>query len=195
MKNVESIVIVGSSGTGKSTLVDGLRHPEYEDKVVMPNRYTTRPERMNDNMSENSHISQAGFKEGVKRGVIVPYWMRPMEGDRQERYGFNQIAEDDDRLRVYSANNAFLRHPNDSTRKVLETGLVVVVAASLLERTRRLTQRSPDMDDAERAARLSDDGTDMLNAHSRVEVIHTTSMSAQRGQLALQALIGRVLNP
>jgi len=194
MKAIESVVIVGSSATGKSTLVDSLRKPEYDDRVVIPNRYITRPPRLNDNTSENTHISHAQFQDGVERGVIVPYWMRPMGESRRERYGFNIVADNDDRLRIYSANNAFLRHPNDSTRSVLETGLVVVVAAQTAVRDRRLNERSPDMGEAERALRLDDDGADIPDTHDRVEIINTTGMTPIQGQVAFEGLIGQILH-
>lgn len=196
MSSLEAVVVVGSSGAGKSTLVDGLRDPAYEDGIVIPNRYITRPYRLNDNDNENTHISVGAFNEGIAQGTIVPYWMRPMslqKGGRQEGYGFNVTADNDDRLRVYSANNAFLRHPNQSTKTVLEKAIVVVAAASLLTRSRRLAERSPDMSHEERSLRLWDDGRDILRAHEHTQVIDTTNLTPEEGQLALQAIIARRL--
>jgi ribose 1,5-bisphosphokinase PhnN len=189
MKKYESVVIVGSSGSGKTTLVNGLRVPHYADKLAIPARYITRPARQGDDMVENRHVSHEVFQTGVDDGTILPHWSRTLDGGRVERYGFDKV--NDDRLRVYSANNAFLRDPNPSIETVLRSGLVVHVMASEIERSNRLDERSPDMASAERQVRLADGGQDM--AHTNLEIIDTSQLTDVEGQLALQSIVEQVI--
>lgn len=51
-----------------------------------------------------------------------------LDNGRIEQYGFEKA--EDERLKVYSANNAFLRSNNPSVQLVLETGLVIFLHAS-----------------------------------------------------------------
>src|ERR1700722_3442378 len=109
MKRYESLVVVGSSGTGKTTAVNGLRIPQYADRLVIPHRYITRPQRAGDDLTENSHLSHRAFELNARAGIFSPHWQRILEDERVERYGFDTVAPKDTRLKVYSANNAFLR--------------------------------------------------------------------------------------
>jgi hypothetical protein len=144
-------------------------------------------------MAENAHVGTIQFAEGVQQGIITPHWARPMEEGRWERYGFDIIDDDDDRLPVYSANNAFLRHPNQSTKKILENGLVVLVTAGTAARARRLRQRSPDLQNGELDVRLRDTGNDLPKLHDPTEIIRTTKMTLEEGQLAFRSIVERYL--
>lgn len=188
MKTINSIIIVGSSGSGKTTLVNGLRADEYADKVVVPRRYITRPERQGDDLFENIHITKEEFEQKLKSGEIDPAWTRELDNGRLEQYGFVPVEAGDSRLRIYSGNNAFLRDVNPSIRQVLDSAKVVVCIAQPEKRTSRLGDRSPDMSESERAVRLGDSGADTLE-FGNVEIIETTSLTPAEGQKALQALI------
>ena len=187
----KSIVVVGSSGTGKTTLVNGLRAPEYAETLTIPHRYITRPYRQGDDLVENSHLSPDDFDQGVRSGAIWPYWNRALDSGRVERYGFQAAA--DGKLRVYSANNAFLRDTNESVLSVLQDCVVVVAMARPDARTSRLGDRSPDMSAAERAVRLADSGVDILATTVQLEIIDTTGMSPEQGQQAMQNVVQTVL--
>ncbi len=194
MKRFESLVIVGSSGAGKTTLVNGLRTPEFADTVVIPRRYITRPERNGDDLGENSHVDKEWFEKCVLARLIKPYWERDLENGRKESYGFDVVDDEDPRLRVYSANNAFLRNPNPSAEKVLENGLVVVAMSGSASRSDRLSARSPDMGAEERAVRLEDEGTDMLSTGLTTETIDTSGLTPEEGQAAFRAIVDTALS-
>lgn len=194
MKRFRSLVVVGSSGSGKTTLVNGLRTPAFEDRVVIPHRYITRPHRLGDDLVENSHVDHPTFQSRVFAGLIDPHWERLLDGGRVERYGFDATIDADERLRVYSANNAFLRDMNPSVARTLRNGFVVVAMAAQESRNTRLGDRSPDMSDAERAVRLGDSGADMLGASVPIEIVDTTNLSPEEGQLALQAIVGTIVS-
>jgi GTPase SAR1 family protein len=193
MRNFESIVIVGSSGSGKTTLVDGLRGHKYRDKLIIPRRHITRPEREGDNLAENTHTNKEEFARKVGASLIYPYWTRPLNDGRLEQYGFDAVGLDDGRLRVYSANNAFMRDKNPSVISVLEKSLVVVAMSGLESRARRLQMRSPDISEAERTVRLDDDGTDVLNIDTEAEVVNTTALTPSEGQSAMRRIVDEIL--
>lgn len=190
---IRSIVVVGSSGAGKTTLVNSVRGPEYSDRLIVPRRFITRPPREGDDRSENSYLPHDIFDESVNTGTIWPHWERWFEGGRKEQYGFQEYPSLDFRRRMYSANNAFLRRPSESAFSVLQTSVVVAVVADEDVRAKRLTVRSPDMSDEERAIRLRDDGLDILQNVARLEVIDTTNASPDQGQRAFQAIVQKVL--
>lgn len=193
MRNFESIVVIGSSGSGKTTLVNGLRRREYQDKIIIPRRHITRPERKGDDLGENTHTNKEEFARKVGAGLIHPYWARPLGEGRVERYGFDAVGSDDERLRVYSANNAFMRDRNPSVMSVLEKSLVVVAMSGLESRTRRLEVRSPDISETERIVRLGDDGMDVFNTDSGVEVVNTASLTPSEGQSAMRRIVDEIL--
>lgn len=115
-----------------------------------------------------------------------------MDAGRQEQYGFDVVESGDKRLRVYSANNAFLRDINPSVVEVLDSGLVIVAMATAESRDIRLDERSPNMSDAERVVRLSDAGADILMSGVEIEIVETTNLSAVEGQLVLQSIINKL---
>lgn len=188
MKSTKSIIIVGSSGSGKTTLVNGLRTDEYTDKVVVPRRYITRPERQGDDLVENIHITKEDFETKLKAGEIDPAWTRELDNGRLEQYGFVPVEAGDNRLRIYSGNNAFLRDINPSVKSILDNAQVVVCMAQPEKRTSRLGDRSPDMSESERSVRLGDSGADTLEFED-VEIIETTNLTPEQGQKALQRII------
>lgn len=193
MPDIESLVVIGSSGSGKTTLVNGLRDERFETRVVIPERRITRPKRAGDDLVENDHTTQIDFKEGIG-SIIDPYWSRELEPERIEQYGFVPPDKNDPRLRIYSANNAFMRDRNPSVERVLLRGLVVVVTAERDTRKQRLADRSPDLSDAERAIRLDDDGGDIiLPPGLLIGSIDTTHLSPAEGQKAFQDIVSLVL--
>ena len=192
MKQYKSLVIIGSSGSGKTTLVNGLRCHAYENRVVIPHRFITRPARLGDDLTENSHIDRATFEAKVAAGTIYPYWHRILDSGRREEYGFEAVDPKDSRLRIYSANNAFLRDVNESVAAILHNSLVVVAMAAQDARTGRLGERSPDMSAAERTMRLGDSGVDVSNTDLNHVIIDTTNLSPDEGQKALQTIVDKV---
>ena len=192
MSAVRSVIVVGSSGAGKTTLVNSVRNTEYSEHLTIPKRYITRPPRSNDDLGENSHIDLEAFFQKVTTKEIDPHWQRTFETNRVEHYGFaTQPA--DKRLKVLSANNAFLRDQNPSVLRTLQDGLVVVVSSAESTRRKRLAQRSPDMHAAERSIRIQDTGLDIIAKHTKVEFIDTTRLEPAEGQDAFRRIIERCL--
>ena len=132
MSSFESIVVVGASFTGKSTLVDSVNVPTYQDKIVVPRRYVTRPLRPYDSEHENTQVSEDEFNGMVANGTIGLHWQRVLDYGPGNRhlYGFEASDEDDERLKIYSANNSILAVKNASTENVLGTALVIMAHAS-----------------------------------------------------------------
>lgn len=158
LDGVDAVVLVGPSCAGKTTLAGAIR--ECGAIVNVPPRYVTRPRRRDDRDHENLHVSQAEFEALVRAGGIGLRWIRPMEGDRMERYGFPPAAQDV--LPVYSANNAIYSNPA-SVRPAgfLCRAILVGVHAPDDLRGRRLRRRSPELSPAESAFRLADTSESM----------------------------------
>ncbi len=194
MRAYESIVVVGSSGVGKTTMVNGVRGPEYAAALFIPGRYVTRPPRSDDDPRENVYVDRDYFEAGVDCGAIYPHWRRALDiGNKTECYGFEKVSDDDNRLRIYSANSAFLRAGNESVKAVLVNALPVMAFAMHEERARRLQERSPDMAAIERRIRLQDTSVDMIALPERWESIATTDLSPAESQEAFRQIVGQVL--
>ncbi|MBK9033930.1 MAG: hypothetical protein IPL61_22130 [Myxococcales bacterium] len=148
-----ALAIIGGSGAGKTTLVDGVRAAAIAG-VVVPERRVTRPPRRGDHPAEAAHRDAAAFAAEVAAGVLRPSWQRRL-GGRVERYGF--VAAPGARLLVYSGNAALVDAAAALTPPdALADALVVAVVAPSAVRAARLAARSPDLDPAERAARLAE---------------------------------------
>lgn len=179
LSTIDTLVIVGSSGVGKSTLVDALRN-EFGDicpwVITFPKRPITRPKREGDNMEENIHTTEEELQKEIdfsnKIYLIDPdsmsqrrmmrdmhkqkefiYWEREMEEGRMTTYAF-EAPSIFNQLKVLSANNAFGEQNYNSER--FENALFIGITAPEEDRESRLLERSPDMNKAEREKRLSD---------------------------------------
>jgi ribose 1,5-bisphosphokinase PhnN len=189
METIKNLIVVGKTGAGKTTLVNGLRTPEYAGKVVIPPRYITRPQRQGDDLTENIHIDRDNFNVGVSIGLINPHWTRGFEGGREEAYGFKAVESDDIRLRVLSANDAILHDPNHSVWRALYRGMIVAAMASPEDCEERVTARSPDMSPEEKAMRLQNNSMDLLNVGAPIEIINTSSLTIEQGQQVLRDIV------
>jgi len=191
LSEIRSVVVIGSSGCGKTTLVSGVRTPPYSNDMVVPRRLVTRSEREDEDSRENRHIARDEFRALVAAGRVDPCWSRLLERGREEHYGFESIDIADARLRVYSANNGFARSRHRSVLRVLRNSLVVVVTSRREARKARLAEK--DMPQPERAVRLADDAHDILRAERLVRVIDTSELTPLEGQRAFQEVIDRIL--
>ncbi len=171
LDHIDAIVIVGATAAGKSTIAGAIRDsaPARDGRVAVPPRYLTRPPRGSDNAIENLHVSVEEFEAHVQRGTIGLRWIRPMEGDRREHYGFRTPSPAV--LPVYSGNNALYTNATSVLPAgILCHALFVGVYAPDRVRKERLRKRSPDLSPAEVAYRLSDRSETMLpHVHVVVE--------------------------
>ena len=149
VKRIASVIFVGSSLVGKSTLIDQMRCAIGADENLaphfqIPKRVITRPQRANDNTTENQFVSVSEFDEMIRCGQIGLHWIRKMEAERTEQYGF--LNTDNGKIPVFSGNNAIVDNqlsvmPFD----LLDQSLVVAVYCPDDLREERMRQRSPDL--------------------------------------------------
>lgn len=131
LRNIESIIVVGSSFVGKTTLVDVTReaineNPDTFGKFRIPKRIITRPQRQNDNLVENEFRTLNEFREMVIKGEIGMHWVRKMEGTRTEQYGFLPVEQGT--IPIYSANNAVINNRESvEPNSLLEKSLIVAI--------------------------------------------------------------------
>lgn len=133
-ERIGCVVVVGASGTGKSTLVRAVKDSPLA--VEIPPRFVTRPPREGDAEGENVYLSAAEFTALVSSGAMAVHWVRGLSGGRTERYGFPRTAAG--KLPLYSANNAW-------PRSALPHALLIGVYAPEPLRRARLERRSPEL--------------------------------------------------
>ncbi len=146
LEQIDGVIIVGSTCAGKSVVVDAVRQSylALQGIIEVPKRYITRPQREKDNTVENAFVTPEEFQAKVESGDIGLHWIRKMEGDRQERYGFHRTTGD--ALPIFSGNNA-LYNNSDSVRPedILKNAIMLGVYAPDEVRRERLVSRSPDL--------------------------------------------------
>lgn len=145
IKEVRSILVVGPSSSGKTTMVNMMRAIIEHDAMRMfeiPKRLTTRPLRENEDLIENDIVTKEEFAKRIDGGLA---WDRDMGDGRVERYGFPKVAHD--KIAIYSANSAIL----EPTARIIAHSdffahtLIVFVNASVEVLERRMQERSPDL--------------------------------------------------
>ncbi len=173
LRDIDSIIFVGSSFAGKSTMVDAIRDaiaqdPELASHISIPKRIITRPQRQNDNLIENDFRTAGEFSRMVANGEVGLHWVRKMEGTRTENYGF--LPPESGKVPVYSANNAVINNAESvEPTDLLSRSLIIALYAPEEVRERRLQDRSPDLvaqKPVEAAYRLADKAVNMYpSAH------------------------------
>ena len=140
------VAIVGSSCAGKTTIVQEVRMSSLAgtEKVSVPLRYITRPQRDNDLAVENAYLSHNEFMGKVQHSEICFYWKKRFEPGREELFGFGPTQAG--ALPVYSGNNGLLYN----TGSVYPCGILddiffVGIYAPDEVRRERLFMRSPDL--------------------------------------------------
>lgn len=137
-ERISCVVVVGASGTGKSTLVRAVKGSPLaapDGPVEIPPRFVTRPPREGDAEGENVYLGADDFTARVARGELAVHWMRELSAGRTERYGFPRTAVR--KLPLYSANNAW-------PRAAVPNALRVGVYAPEPLRLARLERRSAE---------------------------------------------------
>lgn len=143
---IESVVIVGPTCVGKSTLVAAVRGSELyaSGAVDVPVRFITRLPRAGDDLVENVHVTDDELAARVAAGDVGLRWTRRMEGGRTIRYGFARPRPG--ALPVFSANNAILSADAElMPASGLDHALRIAVHAPSELRAQRLRTRSPDL--------------------------------------------------
>lgn len=166
LQGIKAVFVVGSSGSGKTTVVNALRSellvdPQLATKVCIPLRAVSRG-RQNDDTLENTHLDFDSFEDKYAQGGLVLYWERyiefptvaqiaefgPVEAFKRlriERYGF--LPPEEGKLPVYSANNAIVTN-HQSLRPIDALDNALIVAVNPVyddDRVKRLIERSPDL--------------------------------------------------
>lgn len=132
---IDSIVLIGSTCVGKTTLANAIRAANIPGSDV-PRRFVTRAPRAGDTPEEASHLSSAELDAAIAAGTIGLHWSRTLESGHVERYGFARPRPGT--LPVYSANNAICALP-------LPNALVIGVYAPDAIREQRLAARNPEL--------------------------------------------------
>lgn len=80
----------------------------------------------------------------IQRGDIGLHWVRKMEGNREEQYGFLDV--DKSKIPIFSGNNAMINNKESvMPTDLLEHSLIIAVYSPDDLRGERMQQRSPDL--------------------------------------------------
>ena len=181
LERVECVVVVGASGTGKSTLVRAVP----KGLVEIPPRYVTRSPREGDVEGENVFLGADEFLARIARGEMAVHWIRTVSPGRTERYGFPRTAER--RLPLYSANNSW---PRGAIPNALMVGVYApepLRLARLEHRSAQRWRRAPE----ELAHRMADLAADVQSwVHL---VVHNHGPHAATAGAALSRVVARAV--
>lgn len=194
----ESVLVVGRSGAGKTTAVDGVRNnSEYRDLLVVPQRYTVPRFPHADNATEDIYLNNETFTLKLVQGHIQPVWSRQLRGGGRQYYGFEIVQPEDGRLRVYSANNDFYRghsalHSPEVSGVLLDSYVVLMVSDDEVIRG-RLRERS--FPEEEIDFRTQDTGAEIVHIMGRNNVaqLDTTNTTVEECQMAFRGIVDEVL--
>lgn len=132
---IDSIVLIGSTCVGKTTLANAIRAANIAG-IDVPQRFVTRAPRAGDVPEEASHLTSAELDAAIAAGTVRLHWSRTLESAHVERYGF--AAPRSGVLPFYSANNAICE-------LALPNALVIGVYAPDAIREQRLFARNPEL--------------------------------------------------
>ncbi len=154
------VLVVGSSGVGKDTVIRGARSALAADtKFVFPSRYITRPI---DPSEDHVPLTQAQFADLLARGLFTFQWSA-----HGLNYGVPGSIDDDlaaERIVVCNVSRSVVQPVSDRYQKTT----VVEVRAPLPLRAARLAARNRESA-ADVAARLSRDVKTTMDADFVVE--------------------------
>lgn len=154
LKDINAVLFIGSSASGKTTLFNTLKVTlSYNPNVFFPRRYITRPLRISDEleMEENIHTTKEEFATKISSNEIELHWAREMEEGRKELYGFEKVLGSV--ISIFSGNNAILDSEYVRQNRNL---LIIGITAPDEVRQLRLAQRSPEISSKEHDYRIKD---------------------------------------
>jgi ribose 1,5-bisphosphokinase PhnN len=146
---IDAIILIGSTCTGKTTLANAIRSAALPG-IDVPRRFVTRAPRPGDTLEEATHLSSIELDAAIAAGMVQLHWSRTLEQGHVERYGF--AAPRPGLLPFYSANNAICQ-------LALPNALTIGALAPDDVRESRLRARSPELvrdRPAEARARLAE---------------------------------------
>ena len=182
----KNIVVIGSSGAGKTTLINFIKNGTElvkQNHVFVPKRYITREKRLGDDLVENQHTTEENFAMLVMDNEINVHWERDLGGSKREHYGFASAVNEEGVL-LYSANNAIVRpNVNLHPKQFLENSLIIGVYLPDDTRTARFGERSPDLkkDKQHEVAKRLSDSSDNILQYSDI-IIDNSAPPEQVGQ-------------
>lgn len=195
LRDIQSVILLGSTCVGKSTLERAVRTASLEDpllkeKVSVPQRVATRPIRADDG-DDIYFCSPDEFIDMISSNRLGLYGIKIMEGGREEPYGY--LKSEEGTLPVFFANNQTLRNrASVYPQGILESSLIVLIYAQDHIREERLKARSPQLFEErpdEVAFRLSRDERAVGLASDAHLIVRNYGKSASRSAGDLTGLI------
>lgn len=192
----QAVIIVGSSGAGKTTLVNFIKNEtDLVEKgiVTVPKRFITREKRDGDDLDENKHVTWDVFLAGTMDGTIPVFWERNLGGEKKERYGFESVP-DSSSITLYSANNAMVEPGSGlSPTNLLENALIIGLHVPDAERWERFSKDIITKETAQANIRKSDHADNVFK-YADLIIRNNKGMLEQTGQSLERILRKLALN-
>lgn len=174
------VFLCGASGSGKSSLLRELRLT-LSDEWSFPVRYTTRPQRKDDDPRENATLSEEQFDDYVHTGKMCIWWTKT--GLAGYRYGFETTPNS---KRVFGANEELISQRFTNVKGIdirpARQLCVVYLIADPRVRAARIARRNPSMTSREMKYRTrSSDNLDHV-----CHVLLRTDAGASPQELAVE---------
>lgn len=142
-----NVYITGQSCAGKTSCIEYLKS-KNENLFNFPLRVITRPGRNYDESNENTFLDKEEFKRKRKNNEgFFLNWVRPMEDNRKEYYGFYEKDVLEDKVNIFSCNNALILNKSSIQPEDIfanHKSLIVNIWASADIRMDRMKKRTPE---------------------------------------------------
>lgn len=175
------VLVVGPSGAGKDSLIDGARHALAGDSSIhFVRRVITR---VVPSGEDHDTLTEAAFDEAERAGAFVLSWRA-----HGLAYGIPATAQERRRAGIAAVANASRTVIDDARRRLLPLRIIVVTASPkiLAERLKRRGRETPE----ESAERLATAAIALPDGSDVVHVINDRSL--EEGQAAFIAALHRV---
>lgn len=146
LERIDAAIVIGSSGTGKTTLEHLVREASVKDpllqgRISVPKKVITRELRPGE--TDVVYTVPEAFPDLITSKSLGLYGTKLMEGGREERYGF--LSADPATLPVFFANNGIVKNPElVQPEGLLQHALLIAIYAPEEIREARLRHRSPE---------------------------------------------------
>jgi ribose 1,5-bisphosphokinase PhnN len=145
-KQYNHVVVVGASGSGKTSILRELRGLLPHHDFCIPPRFTARLPRSDDEPAENKTVSPDEFDQMKQDGRLALWWSKRLSDGARVHYGFGPTVAGP--MPIYSCNDAIIIDSDTlgPEPKWISKSLVVQITVPWAQRKNRLLARNPELE-------------------------------------------------
>jgi ribose 1,5-bisphosphokinase PhnN len=194
LQSVRRVIVVGSSGVGKSTLERYVRHLKAygSGALHVPTRHATRPPRSDDASTNLQHLTEQEFRKLCSQHKFGLYGSKYGVNKSLNYFGFEKPSRGT--FPVYFANNGVVKNPElVRPATFTEDSLIIAIHAPERLRKKRLKRRSPHYftpaQKTELAFRLSYEERSSRFANAAHVIVHNYGRNSRYSAIELYRLL------